>query len=148
MFTNTPSPLSWNFPEDTIPDALRDVPNFLLENPVALQKRYLAMEGDSSKKKLLRLMRKAVLACEEKALEMLVTLFDWLDGLRPHSMTEIVYLYNMSQSIKAMIMNTVAQIDQAATKKAKIDKLIVALENNLEVSFSPCSCLEFNLRLV
>ena len=93
-------------------------------------------------------MRKAVLAGEERALEMLVVLFNWLDGLRPQPTMEIVYLYNMSQSIEAIITNTLSQIDQAATKKAEIEKLIVAVRNNPEVSFSPCSRLGFNLILV
>lgn len=35
-------------------------------------------------------MCKAVKAGEENALEMLVNLFDWLDGLEPEPVTEIV----------------------------------------------------------
>jgi hypothetical protein len=75
-------------------------------------------------------MRKAVQAGEDRALEMLVKLFDWLDGLGPQPTTEIVYLYNLSQTIEAMITNTLAQMDQAAAKKVEIDKLMVALKNN------------------
>ena len=135
VFTNVPSPLSWNFSEDTIPDSLRDAEQFLLDNPVALQKKYLVLKGDLNKKKTRMVMRKAVLAGEERALEMVVKLFDWLDGLVSQPTTEIVYLYNMSQSIEAMIANTLAQMDQAATKKAEIDKLIRALKNNSKASF-------------
>ena len=137
VFTNVPTPLSWNFAEDTIPDTLRGAERLLLDNPVALQKKYLVLEGHPSNNKLRRLMRKAVLAGEERALEVLVRLFDWLDGLGSQPTTEIVYLYNMSQSIEATIANTLAQMDQAATKRAAIDKLIAALTNNSEVSFSP-----------
>ena len=93
-------------------------------------------------------MRRVVLAGEKRALEMLVDLFDWLDGLRPQSTTEIVFLYNLSQSIEAMITNTLAQIDQAATKKAEIDNLIVALKNDTNVNSSSFYCLGFNLILV
>ena len=137
VFTNVPTPLSWNFAEDTIPDTLRGAERLLLDNPVALQKKYLVLEGHPSNNKLRKLMRKAVLAGEERALEVLVRLFDWLDGLGSQPTTEIVYLYNMSQSIEATIANTLAQMDQAATKRAAIDKLIAALTNNSEVSFSP-----------
>ena len=148
VLTNVPSALSLNFSEDTVPDAFRDVAQFLLDNPVALQKKYLALKGHSDKRKFRAVMRKAVLASEKRAMEMLVTLFDWLDGLRSRPNAEIVYLYNMSQSIEAMITDTLAQMDQAATKKAEIDKLIVALKNNSEVSSSPWSCLGFNLILI
>jgi hypothetical protein len=148
VFTNVPSPLSWNFSADTIPDMLRGAERFLLDNPVALQKRYLFLRGHPDKKKLRTVMRRAVLAGEDRALEMLVKLFDWLDGLGSQPTTEIVYLYNMSQSIEAMIANTLAQIDQAATKKGEIDKLIAAHKNNSKVSCSPCSCLGLNLILV
>ena len=43
VFTNVPSPLSWNFSKDTIPDQLRSAEQFLLDNPVALQKKYLVI---------------------------------------------------------------------------------------------------------
>ena len=137
VFTNVPTPLSWNFAEDTIPDMLQGAERLLLDNPVALQKRYLVLGDHPSNNKLRKLMRKAVLHGEERALEVLVSLFDWLDGLRSQPTTEIVYLYNMSQSIEATIVNTLAQMDQAATKEAAIDKLIASLTNNSEVSFSP-----------
>jgi hypothetical protein len=148
VFTNVPSPLSWNFSTDTIPAVLKDADHFLLDNPIALQKKYLALRGDSNKKKVRMVMRKAVLAGEDRALEMLVKLFDWLDGLGPQPTTEIVYLYGISQSIEAMITNTVAQMDQAATKKAGIDKLISALKTDSNVSSSPCLCLGFSIMLV
>jgi hypothetical protein len=86
VFTNVPSPLAWQVYADTIPDVLRNAPRFLLDNPVGLEKKYLALRKNSKKKKLRTVMRRAVRASEEKALEMLVKLFDWLDGLghTPH----------------------------------------------------------------
>ena len=146
VFTNVPSPLFFNFSPDTIPDALREAEQLFLDNPVALQKKYLGMKGHSIKE--ISKMRKAVQAGEETALGVLVELFDWLDGLKSQPTTEIVYVYNMSQSIEAAIANSLAQMDQATTKKAEIDKLIVALTNNSEVSFSLCSCLGFSLILI
>ena len=94
------------------------------------------------------MIRRQVLAGEKRALEMLVNLFDWLDSLKSQPTTEIVYLYDISQSIDVMITDTLAQMDQAATMKAEIDELIVALKNNSTVSSSPCSCLGISLILV
>ena len=148
LFTNVASPFSWNFAMDTIPEALKDADMFFLDNPIALQKMYLKFEGDSDKQTKLAEMRRAVQAGEERALEMLVDLFDWLDGLGPQPTTEIVYLYNLSQSIEAMITNTLAQMDQAAAKKVEIDKLMTAIKNNSYVSYSPYAYSGLNLVLV
>jgi len=73
---------------------------------------------------------------EQEALEMLVDLFDWLDGLEPQPTKDIVYLYDLSQTIESMITNTLAQMDQVAAKKMEIDKLIAELEVNSDVSTS------------
>ena len=148
LFTNVASPLSWNVAMDTIPEALKDAHMFLLDNPIALQKRYLKFEGDLDKQKVRAEMHRAVQASEERALEMLVNLFDWLDGLGPQPTTGIVYLYNMSQGIEAMITDTLAQMDQATAKKAEIDKLMTAIKNNSYVSYSPYAYSGLNLVLV
>jgi len=78
-------------------------------------------------------------ASEQKALEMLVDLFDWLDGLTPQPTTEIVSLYEKSQEIGAKISNILAQMDQASAKKAEIDKFMTALKKDSSVS-SHLSC--------
>jgi len=147
VFTSVPSLLSLNFSEDSIPEVLIGAERFFLDNPVALQQKYLARKGPQDKKKL-RDWRRLTLAGEQNALEVLVELFDWLDGLESQPTTEIFYFYNMSQSIEAMIPNTLAQIDQAATKMAEIDKLIIAYKSNSKVSSSSFSYLGFNLILV
>ena len=133
---------------DTIPSVLRDSDMFFFDNPIALQRMYLRFKNDLDKKEVAALVRSEVLAGEEQALEMLVDLFDWLDDLGPQPTTEMVHRYNLSQKVEATITNIVAEIDQAVTKKAEIDKLIVALKINPEVSFSPCSRLVSNLILV
>ena len=148
MFTNVPSPLAWNFSQDTVPRALKDAPQFLLDNPIALQKMYLKFKGDLDKQRVRAEMRRAVQAGEEQALRMLVDLFDWLDGLGSQPTVEIVYLYEISQSIEAMITNTLAQMDQAAAKKVEIDKLMTAIKNNSYVSYPPYAYSGLNLVLV
>jgi len=86
MFTNVSSPLSWNFSQDTIPKELKDAPQFLLNNPVALQKRYTELKDDPTQNEE---MREVVKTGEQKALETLVQLFDWLEGLKPQPMTKV-----------------------------------------------------------
>ena len=146
VFTNVSSRMNWNLSPDSIPKELRTAEQFLFNNPVALQQRYHVLEEDPAQKKSLRSMRKEMKAGEGVALEMLVNLFDWLDSLESWPTTEIFYFYNMSQSIEAKIANTLAQIDQAATKKAEIDKL--AHKSNSKVSSSSFSRLGFNFILV
>ena len=101
---------------DSVPPVLRDAPQFLLNNPIALQRKYLKLKDDPNMKKRRVDLRKAVKAGEEQALEMLVKLFDWLDGLEPQRTAEIV---EKSQSIKAKIADRLAPMDRVEPKKAK-----------------------------
>ena len=128
MFTNVRDPRSWRFSQEMLPEALKNAPLFLLDNPLALLNRY---KNDPTKKGMVR-------ACEQSALEMLVTLFDWLDGLEPQPAAEIVSLYEIYQNIEDKTITTLAQADQAVVMKAEIDKGIVRLMKNSAVSVSPC----------
>ena len=134
VFTNVQSPLSCNFSSKTIPEVLRNARQFHLDNPIALQRRYISLNSEGKMKKMKKDLHKAVQEGEKNALETLVHLFDWLDGLEPQPTKEIVYLYTLSQTIEAMITNTFAQMDQAAAKKMEIDKLIVQLKTSSGVS--------------
>ena len=73
ILTNVPSSLSQNFPGDAFPDILTQ---FVLDNPVALQKKYLKLKDDPNMKKVSMDLRTMVKVGEQKALEMLVDLFD------------------------------------------------------------------------
>ena len=90
MFTNVLSPLHWNFSPDTLPDRLKSAPHFLLNNPIALQKKYLRLRDHPNMKKGRAELRNAVKAAEQNALEMLVDLFDWLDTVESQPTMEIV----------------------------------------------------------
>jgi hypothetical protein len=90
-----------------------------------------------NKKKVRKELQHAVKSAEEKALEMLVELFDWLDGLEPQPTTEIVALYEKSHAIESKITNTLAQMDQASVKMAEINKLMEEIQRKSAVSFSP-----------
>ena len=83
VLTNLSGPLYQNF---SVPDVLKDAPQFFFSNPIALQKKYLKLMGDrktNNKQPDMRKkgMRDMVKADEHKALEMLAELFDWLDGI-------------------------------------------------------------------
>ena len=109
VFTNVSSRLSWNFSQDTVPEVLKNAPQYLLDNPIALQKKYLELKNDQDKK-VRNKLHKAVKAKEQGALETLVDLFDWLDGLTPQPTTAIVTLYEKSQSKNT---KTLGETDQA-----------------------------------
>ena len=124
MFTSVRDPRSWRFSQEMLPEALKNAPLFLLDNPLALQNRF---KDDPTKKGMVR-------TCEQRALEMLVTLFDWLDGLEPQPAAEIVSLYEKYENIEAKTITALAQADQAVAMKAEIDKRIVRLMKNSAVS--------------
>jgi hypothetical protein len=114
MFTNVLSPLHWNFSGDTIPDRLKDAPYFLLNNPVALQKKYLKLKDDPNMKKTKVDLRKAVEASEQNAMGMAVELFDWLDGLEPQPTVGIFPLRCAPQGIEGVISDAPGSTGQVA----------------------------------
>jgi len=134
LLSNVPTPASLNFPDDAILDELKQAPKFLINNPIALQKNYLKQKGQTDKKTLKKI-KESVEFAEQNALETLVELFDWLDGLEPQPTTEIIAIHNKSEKIESKITSTLAQIDQAATKTVDIKKLMKDLGNETAVSF-------------
>jgi len=96
MFTNVSSPLHWNFSVDTIPEVLEGAPQFFLNNPIALQRKFLELRDDPIMTKGGMDLHNIVKADEKEALEMLVDLFDWLDSLDRPTTTGVVCLYDKS----------------------------------------------------
>ncbi len=109
MLTNTSSPLFLNFSQDIHLEASNDAPQFLLNNPIALQRKYLKLRGEPNTRSQRPYFREAVKASEKDALEMLVDLFDWLDGLEPQPTTRAVSFYERFQIIVAKLTNPLAQ---------------------------------------
>ena len=85
----------------------------------------------SREKEIKELLKRA----KQNALEMLVELFDWFDGLEPQPTTEIIALYGKSQNIESNINSTLAQLGQAAGKMAEIKNLMEGFGNGTAVSF-------------
>ncbi|KAK0432861.1 hypothetical protein EV421DRAFT_1910568 [Armillaria borealis] len=122
LFTNVSSPLSWNFDLGSLPNAFQGNMQFLLDNPVMMQNICRQMEMDRTiPVKTKRQLRQAVLAGEGKALDTLVEMFDWLNGLKPQPTTDIMSLYDQLQKIEAKIANTLAIMHQAAKTDNKLD---------------------------
>jgi len=117
MFTNVSGPLYWNFSGDTIPEVLKGAHQFLLNNPIALQRKFLELRDDPIMKRSVDL-RNIVKADETDALEMLVDLFDWLDGLDRPTTTGVVCLYentvirvtdSLAQQLKQLLRKLIAK---------------------------------------
>ena len=92
LFTNVSSPLSWNFNVDTLSVELRGAKRFLIDNPLAMQKKYLKMAGgkiDENDQDILDGLEPAVNAGHQATLNTLVKIFNWLNGLEPQATKEI-----------------------------------------------------------
>ncbi len=135
LLTSVPTPASLNFPNDAILKDLKHAPKFLIDNPIALQKNYLKQMGHLDKKTLKK-MKDSIQKAEEGALETLVELFDWLDGLEPQPTIEITTLYKKSQNIESKVTDTLDQTNQATIKTVEIEKLMADLRTGNAVSFS------------
>lgn len=88
VFTNVSSLMYLNFPQCAIPEVLKDAPQFLLDNPIALQRKYHKLMDNASMKKERTDFRRAVKAAEQETFRVLVDLFDWLVGLEPQPMAD------------------------------------------------------------
>lgn len=147
LFTNVSSPLSWNFDEDSLPEALRDNPFYLLDNPVAMQEKYIREKKkmeDRNKvnQNLLRTLKASVEDGHTKALGELVKIFDWLDTLSPQPTNDILSLYNQSQNIEKKISDVLATMEQMATKKRALQKIERETDGTKLVSvLRPVYCL-------
>jgi len=119
MFTNISNPLSWNFCEDTIPSVLERAPQFPVDNPVALQKKYLKIKDDPKMINMRAEMRREVEAAEQGALEMLVNLFDWLDGLEQQPTSEVVPHYEKFRNMVANLISPIAKQLQEFRRKVE-----------------------------
>ena len=109
IFTNVSSPLHQNFDQDAIPEVLKDAPQFVLDNPAALQKKYLKLKDDPDMKKGRADLHKIVEAGEQNALKMLVDLFDWLDGLERQP-TETIRTKRRTRQAMEKVWETVKRI--------------------------------------
>lgn len=137
MFTNVSSPLSWNFDQKSLPEVLHNAEQFLLDNPMALQRKYNEMKGKKHPRSFLNQRRDEVARGEAKALDMLADVFDWLDQREAQPTKDILELYEQSQEIEKSIQNALARMEQANKKKTELEKFQRDIDKAKLVSFRP-----------
>lgn len=123
MFTMTPSILQCNFEPESLPAILRSSEVFTLSNPVCLKRKYDESNHDSISKSDLKVLRQSFKDSEDKAMDMMVNLFDWLATLTPQPTRDILALYEKSISIEQQIANAIARIDSAQKKQQEVERL-------------------------
>ena len=128
VVTNAQSSLVRVHYQENIPEALKSSPVFFLDNPMV---RQLTFTGPN--------MKKIVKDREQGALEILVELFNWMDGLEPQPVTEITSFNEIYQNIEAKTSDI---LDQRA-REVEIDRLTNALRRDSAVSHPLCSHLAF-----
>ena len=124
MFMDGKGPLPLFFPREMAPEALKNSPVFPLDELITK-----ILNGNQCAP----LERIALQDHEQRVLEMLVNLFDWLNDLEPQPATEIVSLYEKYQVINTMTINFLDR----RTFEVEIDSLIITLREHSAVSISP-----------
>ena len=122
VFTHIKVPFVFDFFQSTSPGPFTNRPVFLLDNPIT--HNYSVRRKDK--------------AGERKALEMLVTLLEWLDSLEPQPVTEIACLYEQYQNIEAKTIHILDQRAREVDKRAEIEILMITLKKHFTVSLPPC----------
>ncbi|KAF9255389.1 hypothetical protein L218DRAFT_937744 [Marasmius fiardii PR-910] len=128
VFTNVPNALAWNFTQDALPSKLQHVGQFLIDNPVAVQRKYQELEAKKQPKRVLKTLLADVKEAERKAIEVVADLIDWVDQRPPQPTKDIITLYEQSQSIEKNMVNAFAQLQQAGEKKRELEELKKRLE--------------------
>lgn len=126
MLTNVSSPLYQNFAPNVLPAVLQDAPQFRLNNPVALQKKYLERKDVPKVKKRGAKLCNAVETDEQAAMDMVVELFDWLDGLEPKPNMVDTSLYGEPPEIIGSATDLHTPMNPAATKRTPVLPLLAS----------------------
>ena len=121
MFTHVWGP---SLHRSMVPRVLKSGPIFQVNNPITLSYKFsIERRGRFH---------------EQRALETLVELFDWMGGLEPRPATEIVRHYEQYQNIEAKVINILNQRAREVHMRAEIDRLMITLKKHLAVSLPPC----------
>ncbi|KAJ6506106.1 hypothetical protein DFH09DRAFT_1289125 [Mycena vulgaris] len=128
VFTMCSNPLNINFTDDAVPPSLAIAPQLYIDNPLSLRHKFREMRANGQHKGQLRAASDHVKTSEGAALQTMVRFFDWLDDLKPQPTTDILDLFNKSQTIQQQIGDTVSQMTQAQDKSEEIKKLIRQIE--------------------
>ena len=141
LFTNVSGRDFLNFETDTLPIELRGAKDFLINNPLAMQKKYFKdrvkaeAEGKINENKMKKSER-VVNRAHKSAVKTLAEIFDWLDGLESQATTEITLLYDTSMEIEHRITGTLARMAQLAGAVDLLKKLVKDSNGTVLVSHS------------
>jgi hypothetical protein len=120
IFTNVSNPMSFNFQIESLPISLRNSKLYLLDNPIALMKRYHELERRPLNGVALPTLLKTVDDAHGNAVKMLFEFFGWLDQCRVQPTTAILELYNSACDIERRIQNALARVNVLSEKKRDV----------------------------
>jgi len=129
---NVSSPLSCNFDQGSLPDALRGMENnqFLLDNPLALWKKLVQFRHQRKPNKRTGRVGKFVII---KPCESFPSCLTGLTRLVPQPTKEIINLHNKSEEIERNIANALSRASQLRDKKDKLEKIKESMDGNATV---------------
>ena len=121
LLTNTSNLLFQNFPTDALPEGFRDAPQFLLNNPIALHRRYLELKDAPNTMSQAHIFRDVVEASEQDALEMLGDLFVWLESLEPQPTSGVVSRYEkLLADVVGPLTNFLRKVMEKGIRKIRV----------------------------
>ncbi|KAF9459251.1 hypothetical protein BDZ94DRAFT_1051622 [Collybia nuda] len=137
LFTNTSSPLNWNFDEDSLPEFFSNSPSFFLNNPVAMQAKYLeekkrAEENKKVNQRRLNTFKSLVEEGHRKASGEVAKILSWLDTLLPRPIIDIVLFHNQLQTIEMRvsdILMTMQEMETVRHKLRDVEKIVEDLDS-------------------
>lgn len=137
LFTNVTDVMNVNFEHETLPSSISRDHLLYLNNPLAMQK---SLEKMRKQKKLtsqqLQKSRRSIQEAEGAALDTLVDMFDWLDGLEPQPTLDFISLYEKTQSIDQGIANALARMNASTIKQQSLLELEGDIDQAKEVRSS------------
>ena len=119
LFTMISNALSFNFEMDSLPDCLQEVEPLMLDNPIALRRKY-EEKRRTSQASVLRKLEKMVDKAHWDAVDVLADFFRWLDSREVQPTTIIVELYKSTRDIDRKIREALNRMDDAASRKKQL----------------------------
>jgi hypothetical protein len=121
VFTMVDNPLRLNFRLESLPDSLQRPKLYLLDNPIALTRRY--EEREQLFPDQLSNMPTTIGDAHANAVGMLSEFFDWLDQCTVRHTSAIVELYNKICTVDRHIQDAIACTSSVSAKKQDIVRI-------------------------
>lgn len=127
IFTMVPNRLNFNFQLDSLPEGLRKANFHLLNNPIALMRKYNQLKQESLRAmqpqsaRNLERTRERIDKTHNTSMAMLANFFGWLDERETKRTTDIVDLYKRFCDIDRRIQDTVINMNDISELKEHLD---------------------------